>query len=194
MQSILEDSHKTLPVSCKDFDALLKSDLVPFTSAICADVTAIMPGHILFPNVDSIYPASLSHLFITEILKDRLGFNGLVICDDIEMEAVNQNNREMDNTVTDAIRAGCDLIIKSGNDKQRMDFCTLLGRITSKAKKNLALRELISNKYRRVLGAKSRLLGPKEHMSGVCPEGMSNFCKRLASYLWEQSAKIEAIR
>lgn len=83
-----QDSHDELPVSELDLDSLAACDLVPFKAAIAAGVDSIMTAHVLYPQRDRVWPASLSPFWITELLRERLGFEGVVISDAIEMRAL----------------------------------------------------------------------------------------------------------
>lgn len=103
------DSHHALPTfpgSRED----LAPHLVPFRSAIAAGVTAIMAGHIAVPQVDpSGAPASLSYPLITGLLREEMGFRGLVVTDDLEMGAL--GGLESGEIAVRALQAGCDLLL-----------------------------------------------------------------------------------
>jgi beta-N-acetylhexosaminidase len=77
------DSHRELPVIGGDLDGAL----VPFRAAVAAGVRAVMPGHLLAPTLDNA-PASLSRPILTGLLRDELGFDGLIVTDALEMAAV----------------------------------------------------------------------------------------------------------
>lgn len=109
--STSEDSHSILPVIKKGLNELLEFDLVPFIFAIENNVAAIMPAHISFPNVDKSHsPATLSETVLTDILRNKLGFNGLVISDSFKMEALNGFGDEVKNAV-EALKAGVNIIL-----------------------------------------------------------------------------------
>jgi len=82
------DSHLDLPVDNRDREALDKSDLIPFRSAISGGVEMIMTAHICFPALDPEYPATLSREVIQELLRKGLRYKGVVITDDLDMDAV----------------------------------------------------------------------------------------------------------
>jgi beta-N-acetylhexosaminidase len=85
------DSHLDLPVFDTDLSALESFDLVPFRAAIQKRVAGIMLSHILYPRLDSQWPASLSKMIARDILRRQLGFEGVVMTDDLEMGAVTRH-------------------------------------------------------------------------------------------------------
>ena len=109
--STVTDSHYELPVIEKNEEELLKSDLIPFQNAIDAGAEVIMIGHLALPKLtNNNTPASLSKEIITDLLKNKLGYQGLVITDALNMKALtnyytHQEIYEM------AINAGVDLIL-----------------------------------------------------------------------------------
>lgn len=104
------DSHWALPVIDKSLDQLRQFELVPFREAIAQGARAVMTAHILYPQVDLAYPATLSEKWLTGVLRNEIGFSGLVFTDAMEMNAVSQSFRTVDRPVT-AIRAGADVLL-----------------------------------------------------------------------------------
>lgn len=82
------DSHHGLPVIAHELATLRARELVPFKATIEAGVRLIMTSHILFPKIDPAIPATMSKRIITEILRGEMGFEGVVVTDDIGMGAV----------------------------------------------------------------------------------------------------------
>ena len=113
------DSHFELPLLDHPPDRLEAVELVPFKAAIAAGVAAIMTGHILIPSLDEELPGTLSPRIVDGLLKTRLGFNGLVLTDDISMKAISARSGLSDATVQ-AIAAGCDAVLmcEPGPDAQ----------------------------------------------------------------------------
>jgi beta-glucosidase-like glycosyl hydrolase len=91
-------------------DRLEAVELVPFRAAIAAGVAAIMTAHILIPALDQENPGTLSKTIVDGILKTRLGFQGLVLSDDLEMKAITARYSHSEATVR-AIGAGCDAVL-----------------------------------------------------------------------------------
>jgi beta-N-acetylhexosaminidase len=107
------DSHHELPLVEHPPDRLQAVEYMPFRAAIAAGVAAIMTAHILVPSVDEERPATLSRRFVTETLKEQLGYGGLVLSDDLEMKAVSARYGVPEAAVG-AIAAGCDAVLLCG--------------------------------------------------------------------------------
>lgn len=86
--SMAQDTHKTLPVSPLTKERLLKRELKPFIEAIKENVGIIMTSHVIFGGVDPKLPATLSKKFLKDILRDELGFKGVIFTDGLEMKAI----------------------------------------------------------------------------------------------------------
>jgi beta-N-acetylhexosaminidase len=106
------DSHIQLPVLFYSESELLNRELIPFISAIEAGTGAVMVAHINFPNIEgnTETPASLSHTIITDLLRGKLGFQGLVITDALDMDAIDTVYSPGE-AALQAINAGNDLIL-----------------------------------------------------------------------------------
>ena len=103
------DSHIGLPRVEKTIEELEQSELIPFRRCIEAGIPAIMSSHILFPNIEKEnVPGTMSRTIITDLLKNRLGFRGLVFSDCLEMDAIQKYYGTANGTVA-AIKAGIDL-------------------------------------------------------------------------------------
>jgi beta-N-acetylhexosaminidase len=85
------DSHVEMPVARLSADDLEAVDLAPFRAALEADVAGIMLAHILYERLDPQWPASLSPAIARRLLRDRLGYQGLTITDDLDMGAIGRN-------------------------------------------------------------------------------------------------------
>lgn len=104
------DSHIGLPTIEHDIERLNSLELVPFKDAIKNGADTIMVAHILLSKIDPDYPSSLSKTIITDILREQLGFNGVVISDDMTMGAIVENY-EIGNAAIKAINAGSDIVL-----------------------------------------------------------------------------------
>lgn len=108
------DSHHDLPVVEHGPDRLRRVEFVPFRAAIAADVACVMTAHVLVPALDDTRPATLSPR-IVPIIKDELGHRGLVLSDDLEMQAVAARWSAAEAAVQ-AVAAGCDgVLVCSGS-------------------------------------------------------------------------------
>ncbi|MCR4627662.1 MAG: glycoside hydrolase family 3 protein [Treponema sp.] len=109
-----EDSHIFLPTLDIDYDTWEKRELVPFKYLIAEKIPAIMSGHLSFPQIThNQEPASLSKTFLTEILRNQLGYEGLIITDDMMMNGDTLYAGSLSNAYKMAIEAGNDIIISS---------------------------------------------------------------------------------
>ena len=114
-----EDSHAGLAVSRKTLEELQECEFLPFQQAQNTDL--VMVGHIALPNVTGdMTPATLSKEIVTGILKDQLGFDGLVITDAMNMGAITNAYTSAEAAVL-ALQAGCDLILMPDNFKEAFD-------------------------------------------------------------------------
>ncbi len=103
------DSHHELPLIPYTFEHLEQIELIPFIALIEAGVDAIMSAHILFPALDK-YPATLSHTILTEFLRQRLNFQGILITDALNMKALT-NHYSYEEVALLAFRAGNDFLL-----------------------------------------------------------------------------------
>lgn len=106
------DSHYVLPSCDLTLDELLAGPIVPFVRAIEAGADAIMIAHIVFPRIPESdgLPSSLSRFFATELLRERLGYEGVICTDDVEMGAI-MDNFEPRKIGELAVKAGNDMIL-----------------------------------------------------------------------------------
>jgi beta-N-acetylhexosaminidase len=109
-----KDSHGTLPVVRITFQQMWERELVPYRVLIPEGIPAIMSAHIAFPEViGNLVPASRSEKFIKEVLRDRLGFQGVLITDDMEMNGATSGGVDTAQASLEALQAGNDMILVS---------------------------------------------------------------------------------
>jgi beta-N-acetylhexosaminidase len=115
------DSHKSLPIISKDATALAQTDLIPFRTTSDARVATIMVGHMALPVITGdATPASLSRVIIDGLLRETLGYGGVVVTDCLEMEAVAMREGGVPVAAVDALRSGADIaMICHRFDRQR---------------------------------------------------------------------------
>ena len=117
-----KDSHLELPVVDISRRRLEEVELPPFRHAIDAGVATIMTAHILLRDVDDTVPATLSRRIVQEMLREKLGYGGVIISDDLEMKAV-ANFAPIEVLAVRALQAGCDLLpVCSLHDQQATAF------------------------------------------------------------------------
>lgn len=147
------DSHHTLPVIRYDMKRLQKVELVPFRHAIDAGVEGIMTAHIAYPEIlDSIEPATISSFFLTTLLREKMGFKGIVLTDDMEMEGIAGVTSPGEGAVK-AVQAGADIIlISSYGENVKHIYETLLAAV----KEGAIPEERIDKSVTRILEQKVR--------------------------------------
>ena len=104
---IFEDSHLLQPQDKRSLDELIKHDLIPFMD-LKDDIGGIMCAHILFPEVD-VLSAGFSPFWIKEILRNRIGFKGVVFSDDLTMKGAGEYSYA--ERVNLSLSAGCDMVL-----------------------------------------------------------------------------------
>jgi beta-N-acetylhexosaminidase len=106
---VVEDSHLALPVDHRDLETLLREDIVPFEKMIHNDLAAIMPAHVIYDRVDD-KPAGYSRVWLQDILRRRLQFQGVIFSDDLSMEAAGIAG-DFGSRAVSALQAGCDMVL-----------------------------------------------------------------------------------
>lgn len=116
------DSHYNLPVINKDYNDLSKVELIPYYKAIKNNTNMIMIGHIALPKITKDNtPASLSKEIITNLLKTKLKYQGLVITDALNMKALTDNYSDKE-IYTMAINAGVDLLLMPNGSRKAIEY------------------------------------------------------------------------
>jgi len=109
------DSHFELPLVEHPPDRLRAIEFEPFRAAVAEKVAFIMTAHVLVPSLDDERPSTLSPKVVQALLRDELGFEGVILSDDLEMKAVSARYPVPESAV-EAIRAGCDGILICSGD------------------------------------------------------------------------------
>ena len=148
----LEDSHDTLPIVTKTKEELMNFELIPFIQAIENGAEAIMVGHIAVPSITKDNtPATLSKVLIQDLLKDELGFQGLVITDGLNMKSLT-NLYSQEEIYINAILAGVDILLMpefSLNTIEIIKNAVLNGEI-SEERIDDAVTKILTLKYKRL--------------------------------------------
>lgn len=152
------DSHINLPEIDIDWKTFKNRELVPFEYLIKEKVPAVMSGHLSFPQIDkSGAPASLSKYFLTELLRNQLGYEGLIITDDMMMNGATMYAGSLSAAFKMAIEAGNDIVISSTTARLGENLWT----------GNLALMKTDENFKSRVKDAAFRVIKAKlEYFKG----------------------------
>lgn len=107
--SVREDTHLADAIDRRSWATIQACDLVPFVAAIRAGVDAVMMAHVTYPQIDTL-PAGYSEHWIRRILRDELGFDGIVVSDDIAMAAA-EGAGAIGRRVQLHLEAGCDVVL-----------------------------------------------------------------------------------
>lgn len=104
------DSHLGLPSLNHDLNRLKSTELVPFQAAIDNGVDMVMTAHIMLPQIDKEYPATMSKKILTDLLRDEMGYKGVIITDDLEMQAISKN-WDLGEAAIKSVEAGADILL-----------------------------------------------------------------------------------
>ena len=165
------DSHFGLPVVDKSFDELMNNELLPFKAVMDADTDMIMTAHIQFPQLESemkvseedgsdiLLPATLSPAILTNLVRDEMAYEGIVITDALNMEAIANNFGEVETSILSK-KAGADIllmpvIIRSNDDLALLDK-VIQGLVDAVESEDIPM-DNIDNSVRRILTLKEEL-------------------------------------
>lgn len=126
------DSHHGLPVVNKSLEQLRQFELIPFKRAFEAGVPALMSAHIVYPRVEpNGLPATLSYNFLTKLLRQEMGFEGLIFTDALNMRAI-ADTWGLSKSALLAFQAGADIVMPIGNlNEQIAAFEEVLAALTT---------------------------------------------------------------
>ena len=171
-----KDSHYELPEVSKTEEELEKCEFIPFMSLIDGGIDMIMTAHILLPKIDDKYPATLSEKILNGILRDKLGYNGVVITDSMNMGAIKrfiENNASTsenskntkDSTCIDkydkydacilAINAGADILCMPVEDINELEC--FYSYLKKKIKSNKQFSDRVDESVARILELKEKI-------------------------------------
>ncbi|GCE47173.1 beta-N-acetylhexosaminidase [Thermosporothrix hazakensis] len=150
------DSHLSLPVIAHSLERLEQVELVPFKAGIAAGADSIMTAHVYFPTLieEEGIPATLSSTIIRGLLRQRLGYQGVVISDCLEMNAISKTFGFTRGSVM-ALQAGIDLVLISHVYEHQLEG---LNAIREAVAKGVISEEIIQEALERVLELKARRL------------------------------------
>jgi beta-N-acetylhexosaminidase len=122
---VTKDPHQDMPLVNKKSEDLFKEDLIPFKRAMLAEVAAIMTSHTMYLGLDPRHPATLSSAILTGLLREKLAYRGLIITDDLEMGAI-ENNQPVATAALEAFMAGADLLLICQEQAKVTEACRRL--------------------------------------------------------------------
>lgn len=149
------DSHLELPLVEHPPDRLRAIEFVPFRAAVKERVAFIMTAHVLVPALDAERPATLSPLVVQRLLRDELGYDGVILSDDLEMKAISART-PVPEAAVEAIAAGCDAVLVCSGDLE-VQAATLEALIKA-AESGVIPPRRLDDAMRRLRAAKERFL------------------------------------
>ena len=133
-----------------DLERIHALELQPFRAAIDADVAAIMTAHIIYPAFDANRPATLSPTILTDLLRKELGFDGLLITDDMEMKAIDDRYQSGEAAVM-AVEAGADIVMVLWTSTKQIE---VFGALLSAVKSGRISQARLDQSVKRILKSK----------------------------------------
>jgi len=180
------DTHKSLPAVRTSASELLLEHLHPYRE-LHRQLPFVMVAHAAYPSITKDKtPASLSRKWITDILRKRIGYRGLVLCDDLEMGGV-AAAAPVEEASVETLRAGSDIFMVCHNE----DLVTrAYESVLKTAERDRKFAKLVAEKARRVLAFKRRAPELKRHASAPSEEAIA----RLRRAIWELSEEARLVR
>ncbi|MEO5861301.1 MAG: beta-N-acetylhexosaminidase, partial [Burkholderiales bacterium] len=116
------DSHHEVPIDPRPYTIIERDDLVPFRDLARLGMGGMMPAHVIYPDVDAL-PAGFSPIWLKTVLRESLGFDGVIFSDDLSMKAATTAGGVAERAAT-AIDAGCDMVLLCNDGPQADELLT----------------------------------------------------------------------
>ena len=156
------DPHFELPKIEVGMDELENVNLAPFKAAIEEGVSAIMTSHAIYPALESDRPATLSSIVLTKLLRERMGFDGLIITDDLEMGAIARHWGGVAEGAVASLEAGADILLICKDQENVLESMDL---IRSRLLRGEIPFQRLGQSNERIMKARLKFLGEQEEVS-----------------------------
>lgn len=177
------DSHLHLPVVKKSLAEMERTELFPFRRAILNGIDCLMTAHVVFPALDPGRPATLSYRVLTELLRERLHFRGVIFSDDLEMKAIADRHR-LEDAAVQSIEAGADwLLVCERQDRA----ATAVEGLERTARRDARLRERITESVGRIEGLRRDYARKRRRASPGVPAGGFERHRSLVHWIEERA-------
>ncbi|MCW9025575.1 MAG: beta-N-acetylhexosaminidase [Gammaproteobacteria bacterium] len=120
------DSHLAIPVDEREYNDIYAHDILTFKRMIHHGLAAVMPAHVIYPKVDE-HPAGFSSFWLKEVLRKRLGFQGVIFSDDLDMKGASVAGESYSERARAALSAGCDMGLVCNNREAAIEVLENLG-------------------------------------------------------------------
>ena len=162
-----KDSHGTLPIIKATLEEIEQSDLIPYKVLIEEGIPAIMAGHLAFPKITgSNRPATISQALLKKVLRNQLGFQGLIITDDMIMAGASAYTPNTAYACLESIRCGADMVLVS-RDEETFELAHQL--IVQEIRKDPDFKQQVQQSVLRILSLKIKYLKPMGE-KGLIPD------------------------
>ncbi|MCB0219012.1 MAG: beta-N-acetylhexosaminidase [Chrysiogenetes bacterium] len=148
------DSHISLPVVKRARNEIEATELPPFAACAAEHVASMMSAHVLYPEIDPENPATISPAIITGILREKLGYDGVVVTDDLAMAGIAAGRRH-EQIAVDSVRAGCDILL-AGQDFPNQE--RYLRGVANAVESGALSRERVEQSVARILALKEKFV------------------------------------
>ncbi len=112
--AVTADSHIDIPIDDREYSEIYAKDILPFKRMIQHGMAAVMPAHVIYPKVDKL-PAGFSEIWLKDILRKRLAFQGVIFSDDLDMKGASVMGEKYVDRAEKALSAGCDMVLVCNN-------------------------------------------------------------------------------
>ena len=157
------DSHLDLPWVRKTRDQLESCEWHPFKRAIAAGAEVVMTAHVMFPALDERHPATMSHRILQGLLREEMGYEGVIVSDDMEMKAV-RGRYPVEEQMNKAVSAGVDAFLVCSKADLQAECVESLIKLQEQSNEHEALAEASMGRLRK------RMLTLQRHAKLPLPE------------------------